>query len=77
MADTPTADQQTQTWPELAIGLYDKLTGRNAEIEYEFDDFNVQVPSGTGPEASHATWNMSGTVRIRTRDPEHGGAAQG
>lgn len=77
MADTPTADQQTQTWPELAIGLYDKLTGRNAEIEYEFDDFDVQVPSGTGPEASHAKWSMNGTVRIRTRDPEHGGAAQG
>jgi hypothetical protein len=77
MADTPTADAQTQTWPELAIGLYDKLTGRNAEIEYEFDDFNVQVPSGTGPDATHAKWSMSGTVRIRTRDPEHGGAAKG
>ena len=76
MADTPSAEQQTQTWPELAIGLYDKLTGRNAEIEYDFgDDFQVQVPSGTGPQATHATWKMSGKLTIRTRDPEHGGAA--
>ena len=74
MADTPTPNQ-TETWPELAIGLYDKLTGRGAEIEYEFDDFDVQVPSGTGPSASHAKWKMNGTLRIRTRDPEHGGAA--
>ena len=77
MADAPSTDAQTQTWPELAIGLYDKLTGRNAEIEYEFgDDFTVQVPSGTGPNATHATWKMSGSLTIRTRDPEHGGAAK-
>ena len=72
MADTP---QQTQTWPELAIGLYDKLTGRGAEIVYEFDDFHLSVPSGTGANASHADWKMSGTVRIRTRDEQHGGSA--
>ena len=71
----PNADNQTQTWPELAIGLYDKLTGRGAEIVYEFDDFHLSVPSGTGPNATHADWKMSGAVRIRTRDDEHGGSA--
>lgn len=65
----------TQTWPELAIGLYDKLTGRGAEIEYEFDDFDLMVPSGTGDSATHAQWKMNGTLRIRTRDAENGGAA--
>ncbi|MAQ93139.1 MAG: hypothetical protein CMM84_06400 [Rhodothermaceae bacterium] len=69
------ADSQTQTWPDLAIGLYDKLTGRGAGIEYEFDDFDLQVPSGTGDAASHAQWKMNGTIRIRTRDAENGGAA--
>ena len=69
------ADSQTQTWPDLAIGLYDKLTGRGAEIEYEFDDFALQVPSGAGDAASHAQWKMNGTIRIRTRDAENGGAA--
>lgn len=57
----------TQTWPDLAIGLYDKLTGRNAEITYEFDDFDLFVPSGTGAD-DHAHWKMNGTVRVRTRD---------
>ena len=58
----------TRNWPELAIGLYDKLTGRNAEITYEFDNVVVGVPSGTGETASHAQWKIDGAVRIRTRD---------
>ena len=59
---------QTHTWPELAIGLYDKLTGRNAEITYEFSDMDVHVPSGTGDQVEHARWKLNGTVRVRTRD---------
>ncbi|MFZ4508794.1 MAG: hypothetical protein ACOYON_13960 [Fimbriimonas sp.] len=58
----------TKTWPDLAIGLYDKLTGRNAEIEYEFDDLRISVPSGTGDKAEYAQWRVSGQVKIRTKD---------
>ena len=70
------ADNQTKSWPELAIGLYDKLTGRGAEIAYEFDDFELLVPSGVGENVEHARWKMNGTVRIRTRDDQHGGSAE-
>ncbi|MES3630360.1 MAG: hypothetical protein PPP56_09365 [Longimonas sp.] len=58
----------TKTWPELAIGLYDKLTGRGAEISYEFDNFELEVPSKVGGDAEYAKWKMNGTLRIRTRD---------
>lgn len=58
--------EQTTNWPELAIGIYDRLTGRNAEITYEFADLHVKVPSGTGPQAEHAEWVLSGTIKIRT-----------
>ena len=58
----------TQSWPDLAIGLYDKLTGRNAEITYEFDNMEIMVPSSTGSEATHAKWNLNGSVKIRTKD---------
>lgn len=61
-----------QSWPDLAAGLYDKLTGRNAEITYEFDDLTLDVPSGTGTDVTHARWGVSGTVRIHTRDRDHG-----
>ena len=70
--DTPVG--HTETWPELAIGLWDKLTGRNAVIEYEFDNMDVQVPSGAGSNASHANWKLNGKLRIRTSDDTHGGA---
>lgn len=60
--------QQTREWSELAISLYDKLTGRNAEISYEADNMEVWVPSGVGEDASHAMWKVNGTLRIRARD---------
>lgn len=59
---------QTTTWPDLAIGLYDRLTGRGAEITYEFSDMRIGVPSGTGAKSERAEWAVSGTVKIRTRD---------
>lgn len=59
-----------QTWPDLAIGLYDKLTGRGAEIIYEFRDFEISVPSSASADAQHATWRVSGTVKIRTQDEQ-------
>jgi len=61
-------EEHTTTWPELAIGLYDKLTGRNAEITYEMNNLEVFVPSGTGESAAQAKWKLNGTIKIRTKD---------
>ena len=63
-----TNDGHTTNWPDLAIGLYDRLTGRNSEITYEFEDMHVKIPSGTGSNAEHAEWVLSGAMKIRTRD---------
>jgi len=60
----------TTTWPELAIGLYDRLTDRNARISYQFEQMRVGVPSGTGNEASHADWMIDGTITLSTRTVE-------
>ena len=60
--------EHTKDWSELAISLYDKLTGRNAEISYEADNMEVWVPSGVGSDASHALWKVNGTLKIRARD---------
>ena len=64
--------KDTRTWPELGIGLYDKLTGRGSEITYDFEDFEVLVPSSAGSGAEHARWQVSGRLKISTRDEEHG-----
>jgi len=68
--DTPATDELTETtsWPELGIALYDRLTGRNATIEYTFEDLEVAVPSKAGDDAEHAHWEVDGTVSITTRE---------
>ena len=43
--------EATTNWPDLAIGLYDRLTGRNAEITYEFENMEVAIPSPTAKDA--------------------------
>ena len=58
----------TQNWPDLAAGLYDKLTGRGAEINYRFEELEVAVPSRTGEGAEHASWKLNGAIRISTQE---------
>lgn len=64
--------QETTNWPDLAISLYDRLTGRNAEITYEFSEMEIDVPSKVGSGADHAHWRVNGTVKITTRDKING-----
>ena len=61
-------NNHTKTWPDLAISLYDRLTGRNARITYSFQDMHIKVPSGTGAGAEHAEWVLDGTIHITTAD---------
>jgi len=60
--------QTHSTWPELAIDLYDKLTGRGAEITYEFSNMEISVPSGTNSAPASAPWKLNGVLKIRSRD---------
>ncbi|ACV11032.1 conserved hypothetical protein [Halorhabdus utahensis DSM 12940] len=62
--------EETTNWPELAVGLYDRLTGRGAEIVYDFEDLDVAVPSKVGEDAEHAHWHVDGTVRVTTNERE-------
>jgi hypothetical protein len=59
----------TTTWPDLAEGLYERLTGRGTAIAYTFEDMLVEVPRDTTPDAPRATWRLHGTVRITTAEP--------
>jgi hypothetical protein len=60
--------EATTTWPDLGMALYDKLTGRGAEITYEFENVEVAVPSNASADAVHANWKINGTLKIRTKD---------
>lgn len=64
------SQNDSHTWPDLAAELYDKLTGRKAEITYEFQNMEVAVPSVASEEANHAPWKLNGVLKIRARDLE-------
>ena len=68
MTAMDTQKSEPKTWPELAIGLFDQLTKRNAEIAYHFEDLDVEVPSRVGGDAPRARWTVKGTLRITTKD---------
>jgi hypothetical protein len=70
--DSPPEERidETTSWPELAISLYDRLTGRGAVITYEFEDMEVGVPSKAGEDAEHAHWQVDGTLTITTEERE-------
>lgn len=62
---------------EFGHELWSYLTGKGAVIEYELDNFSVEVPQTTGPDSPRATWTMSGTLRIRTSDRDDAGSIAG
>jgi len=61
------SNQETHSWPDLAIGLYERLTGQQAEITSEFENMSIEIPSGTDDSARGAKWRLDGMVKIRTR----------
>lgn len=62
---TETTNQET--WPDLAISLYDKLTGRNARINYDFKEFVIGVPKRVGSEEK-TEWTLNGQLSITTSE---------
>jgi hypothetical protein len=56
------------TWTDMFGGLYDRLTGSNAEIIYAFDKLEIDVPSSTREDAPYAHWKFNGSLRITTRN---------
>lgn len=59
--------KDSTNWPDMFVGLYDRLTGKNAEIAYVFDDLEIDVPDSTSEDAPHAHWKFNGTMRISTK----------
>ena len=56
------------TWPDLAAQLYDKLTGKGSTIDYNFENFSIEVPSKVGTDAIHTKWLLNGSLKISTKN---------
>lgn len=64
------SNTNTKNWPDLALGLYDRLTERNSEITYKLSNMEVFVPSVVGEDAEHAHWKVNGAITISTDDKQ-------
>ena len=64
MEDQP----QPATWTDLGAGMWSYLTGKEAAINYQFVDMQIDIPSRTGESSPSAAWRLNGTLRITTDD---------
>ncbi|HEY9564156.1 MAG TPA: hypothetical protein VIR30_10340 [Nocardioides sp.] len=55
-------------WTDLGMRMWSFLTGREAAINYEFQEMVVEIPRDTGSNAPRATWRLNGTLRVTTDD---------
>lgn len=59
---------QTTQWADLLSTLFDRLTGKEAVITYEFDNLIVDIPKAAGPggkELGSAKWTINGKLIIK------------
>ncbi len=55
-------------WSQLGARMWTFLTGREAAINYSFEQMTIEVPRDTGADAPRATWKINGTLTVTTND---------
>jgi hypothetical protein len=70
MSSTEKSSQQTTQWANLLTDLFDRLTGKGAEISYNFQELEIDIPRAAGPqrqELGSAKWVVNGRLTITAR----------
>ena len=70
MSTDEKSSQQTTQWTNLLTDLFDRLTGKGAEIAYNFERLEIDVPRAAGPqgqELGSAKWILNGRLTITAR----------
>ena len=63
-------EQNGSNWSEVLKDIVDKLTGKDMEVTYDFDDLEIDIPKATGPEGKElgsAKWKINGKFIISTQ----------
>jgi hypothetical protein len=61
-------NSKTTQWVDLISALFDRLTGKEAIITYEFDNLVIDIPKAAGPggkELGSAKWTVNGRLIIK------------
>jgi len=57
-------------WADILKDVVDKLTGKNMEVTYNFQNFEIDIPKATGPEGKElgsAKWRLDGKFTLTTQ----------
>ena len=66
--DQENSNTQTSNWVDLISALFDRLTGKEAIVTYEFDNLIIDIPRASGPggkELGSAKWTINGKLIIK------------
>ena len=64
------AEHNVSTWSEIVKDIVDKLTGKDMEVTYDFENLQIDIPKATGPqgkEIGSAKWKINGKFVISTQ----------
>jgi hypothetical protein len=60
--------KSTGQWADLLAELFDRLTGKEAEVSYTFENLEINVPEAVGPDGKtlgSAKWTINGRILIK------------
>lgn len=63
-------DRSISNWSDVVKDIVDKLTGKDMEVTYHFDNLQIDMPKATGPEGKEigsAKWKINGKFTISTQ----------
>ena len=63
-------EQNASQWYGVLKEVVDKLTGKNMDLTYNFDNFEIDVPKATGPDGRNlgsAKWKINGKFIFSTQ----------
>ncbi|MDW0275228.1 MAG: hypothetical protein QN650_03420 [Nitrososphaeraceae archaeon] len=63
-------EQNASHWSDILKEVVDKLTGKNMDVTYNFENFEIDVPKATGPDGrdlGSARWKINGKFIFSTQ----------
>ena len=63
------SDDHISEWSELISRIIDKLTGKDLQVTYSFDNLEIEIPKAYGPDGRQlggAKWKIDGKITIST-----------
>ena len=63
-------DVSISNWSDVVKDIVDKLTGKDMEVTYDFENLEIDIPKATGPEGKElgsAKWKINGKFIISTQ----------